>query len=369
MSSGKEGYSSALRTPQPQLSLFIVSIALLFYSKYKLKWILFIPIPLLYPFFGVVYLVMVATYLSVKTTIYRTFKLNGLLIFIFLLTSIIGLFLYLIDVGGFLNSFKAASPGHFNYTKLPRLPTLIILISPVIFLAYATNFKRPRSVTLDLITATWVCILCIANLHLISGYTISYKNFYDYGINFVGGILIILLYKFFEEQGNRSFALNLLVISLLLIALLNLPWHWLRLGEYRVWLSPQSMSLADQQLIKQFPFDTYIPDSNLRGKFAYSVNKGIAPIFAYQYNFPDFGKTCPQIYDRMSDLLRNNSQESLMFELNKVDNFLPNQMWEREGISRQFFWDTNLCLDHSLRRELWFLKPLDGDSSWFRFSW
>lgn len=367
--SGKEGYSSALRTPQPQLSLLIVSVAVFFYSKYKKKWFLYAPIPLLYPFFGVVYFITVTTFLSVNSKLYNALKLKWLLIVIFTITFVVGLFLYLIDIGGILNSFKIASPGHFNYTRAPHLPTLLILISPIIFFAYLINLKKRHSVMLDLIVAICMCIFCIANLQLISGYTVSYKNFYDYGINFLGGILLILLYKFFEEQGNRLIAFNLLFLSLTLVSLLNLPWHWLKFSEYRVWLSSQSMPLADRELVKQFPFNGYIPDSNLRGKFAYSVNKGIAPIFSYQYNFPDFGKTCPQIYDRMRELLSNNTQMSLQLGLNKTDNYLSNEMWRREGVSRRVFMDQNLCLNQSLTGELWFVKLSDGDSSWFRFSW
>ncbi len=171
--SGKEGYSSALRTPQPQLSLLIVSVALFFYSKYKQKWFLFAPIPFLYPFFGIVYLITVVTFLSVKFKVYNALKLKWLLIVIFTITFVVGLFLYLIDISGILNSFKIASPGHFDYSRAPRLPTLLILISPIIFFAYVINFKRPHSVTLDLIGAICICILCIANLQLISGYSIS----------------------------------------------------------------------------------------------------------------------------------------------------------------------------------------------------
>jgi hypothetical protein len=131
----------------------------------------------------------------------------------------------------------------------------------------------------------FLLIILIANIHVVSGLKISYKNFYDYGLNFLAGVFLIFYILDLYNTYRLKFALKISVIILFLILASNVNVSGISFKDrsWRIYLSEQSFHSYDVAESINQPFNYYINDKNFRGKMAYSNNKAIAPIFAYQY--------------------------------------------------------------------------------------
>ena len=345
---GKEGYNSALRTPEPQFSLLLISISFYMFSRNKKILMLICPIFFVYPFLTISYIFLVLLYYINRI---HEVKRNSLMVFILGSISLyitIAVCLIIVDKLGALNYFKLTASGHFQYSHLPHIPVISVVMIPLVLLQWIKKSPKEANTYHLNIVAIYIIILLVANLNVVSGYLISYKNFYDYGLNFLAGVCIVLFILDYNKTGYTNVALSLCCCFLLLILLLNIDWGRLQRREYSVWISQQSLSKADNEFIYKHPFDFYITSKNPRGKYAYSVNKAIAPIFAYQYGFPFFGSTCPEIYSRMMSILENDSLGYYYYNGDGNGDLHIAKSLTEEGFYKKSTFRDNRCINQNL---------------------
>jgi hypothetical protein len=210
--SGWEVYASILRTPNPEIPFFLIACAVYASARLGRWWILLLPLPLLYYPTAVPYsflLMLVFSYRQLRsrysaspaTAIFAasaiTFVLMGI--------GLVGLS-YLVGLYQPDNTWRNDSY-LFSATRRPQLPVGLIALA-LLFLLGALG----RLVRLDRSMMVPIAILAIAalgsvNLHLFTGFMLSQKNYYDYGLSILLAILAAIWIDSFRDRFVKNAAL------------------------------------------------------------------------------------------------------------------------------------------------------------------
>lgn len=302
---GFEPYQSILRTPEPQLSYFFIALSVACYIKTKHPITLLIILPILYFYVAISYAYFLVALFAFSISNFLRNQSTYIRITAACFLS------YLLISAGFTafdyiflskEPFLVASNNLYIKSHTPIIPLAGILSFGLLLTqTVITNLAKPEHNHYNKLQYfILLSILFISNIHVISGVMLSYKNYMDYAIGFMGGISIIIFIRFcltITRFGARIIG-SLFAIPILILTFSAYGFN-INTFEYTFFRGLQFKSAGYYKFVSQHPMSVIIPDSDLSAKIPYSVSKMPIPIFSYQYNFPFIAKGCGQVLDRM----------------------------------------------------------------------
>ncbi|MFN3715747.1 MAG: hypothetical protein ACK4R8_03365, partial [Thiobacillus sp.] len=186
---GWEMYPSILRTPNPQMSYFLLALAVYAWLRWRRFWLLLLPLPLLYYFVAVPYaflLVMAVAMPVMRSRLgrisgWRAMALAGASVYLLMACGAVGLFM----LAGYYDpdNWVVNNAWVFARTRMPQLPlALLFILPPVLALGRAGLLDSGRGQGSRLLLLL-LAALASANLHVVTGFMLSQKNYYDYGLS------------------------------------------------------------------------------------------------------------------------------------------------------------------------------------------
>ena len=297
---GWESYPSILRTPEPQLSYLLVGFAILMWSKYKKWYILLVPIPFLYFFvalgycFSITIIILIKLFPSLfssKST-KPSVVVNKIIVFpsiiAYTLCALVFIFAFNIIelVSG--RSIAEVIPKVVE-TRAINIPIAFLFILPFIIYLYV-NYIKGKNIGFEGLFAIYMglSILFLANVHVLSGFTVSYKNIHDYSLSIMAGLVLCL----FFESSYKNNLLNvkflflikwILLLSIFCLVLRSAGFKFNQLS-YRIYVGG-TVSKEELELIRNDPLRAIIPNGDLSAKITYANADMLMPPFSYQYYF------------------------------------------------------------------------------------
>lgn len=291
---GWERYPSALRTPNPQFSYFLVFLAVWCRVRFRKDWVLLLPLPVLYYYVAVPYLICL-----LGLFVYRLLKsrlpFSGLPV----LSVLAGYLVVAAGLWGQAHLSRLASPDSllrlngfvFQDSRQPSLPLAAVIgLVYIVWQSYCRpqDRRQHRDALLFLVAA----MFATANIHLVTGFMLSHKNYIDYGVGLLAGIALAVISDDFRRgkaPSERRFRAGLTwVLTPILLFTLPMQFVWF----FRAY---PGFSHADPCTMRKAiadPLHVVIPDINLASKFAYAHPMTLSPPFAYQYQFPYIAHQC-----------------------------------------------------------------------------
>lgn len=287
---GMERYPSLLRTPNPQLSYFFIALALYSWMRWRWLWILLLPLPLLYYYVAVPYVFLIALGVVVpfgrKVLRSETQARLAAALFLYLGMGIGAVVLFTLagyyDPGSYVANNQLLS----SQTRLPQIPLALLIL-----LAIAAWLGRMRWLSGDLRPRVALLVLSLAaiatvNLHVITGFMLSQKNYYDYGLSILFGLILVVLLEWLNERRRADLALAAL------LAVIVIPTLASHIHFYRVAAMASAKATLVIGDVRKDPLHAIIPDIETSSRLAYSTPKLLAPPYSYQYYFPFIEKQC-----------------------------------------------------------------------------
>lgn len=283
LGAGWELYPSVLRTPNPQISYLIISLALYVYLCKRKFWILLLPFPLLY-----YHVAVPALFLMTSIVIYHYLKNSKsyglyLALLISFLTSFILVGLFVTSLSWQMGLYKPdewlrKSDLFFVNSRQLQIPLMLAVIT-VVYLVFVklrcVEKNKFHEWLLIVLTSSFGAV----NLQLISGIWLCQKNYYDYGLSILFGISIVFIIEMVKNDMNRKIAIYALLITLIITTgHSQLPWY----RDSKI-VSKQIFPIIEQ--VRKDPQHAVIKDLRLSSRIAYTTAKLQAPPLSYQYNF------------------------------------------------------------------------------------
>lgn len=289
---GHELYPSILRTPNPQISYALIATAVYFFLRFRKNWILLVPIPVLYYFVAVpyVFLLLCAFFRHflgtwVKRTDFRVL-LSASAAF-FCITVVL---VFLFRLGGL---YEATHPFRLNSfifveTSNIQIPLVLLLAAGGTLSIFYWECRGGGSPSPKVELGAWLCfaIFATSNIQLVTGFMLSQKNYYDYGISILAGLMLALMVESVtNDKLKRALLVGLLLIISAQTASTQMPWYReaVRVGRGLDQISED---------VKNDPLHAIIPDLGISSKLAYSSAQMLSPPFSYQYYFSFIERQC-----------------------------------------------------------------------------
>lgn len=288
---GWELYPSLLRTPNPQVSYFLLGLAVYAWLRWRRFWLLLLPLPLLYYFVAVPYVFLLMT--AVTTSLvqrslglaeYRSIAVSAPGVYLIMALGAVGLFM----LAGYYNLDNPLVNNAWVHarTRMPQLPLALLFILPTIFLLWQAgqlgSGKRYSQYVLLLVLAAVASV----NLHVVTGFMLSQKNYYDYGLSILFGLMLVVVLEWIKDRRLADWTL---LVLLVLVAIPTLASH-LYFYQRATAISAKAAPFVDD--VRLDPLHAVIPDLDVSSRMAYSTARLLAPPFSYQYYFPFIEKQC-----------------------------------------------------------------------------
>jgi len=293
---GHENYASVLRTPNPELSYVIVLAALHFFLKTSKMIFLFLPLLFLYFYVAVPYEYFLSIYLVLRY-IYKEYTWKNIIYASVIAFIILGLGMLMMDYLFIKGSHIEQLNDYYVRTRsffmpLDALFSFLFIIGQ--YMVYRKEHTLLQKRLLQIQVLLFLSFVFIGNTQLISGYILSYKNYYDYSFSLlIGFALSIFIYSLLQSK-IKGFVLHVVITSIVLtILLLNLASHRFHFSkmQYQIYMggSVDNTTLAH---ILRDPQHALVDYLDYRAKIAYGKALTIAPPFSYHYIFSFIDKQC-----------------------------------------------------------------------------
>jgi len=324
---GWEPYQSILRTPEPQLSFFLVALAIVGYLKTKKTVLLFAPLPFLYFYVAISYGYFLVGYcLLTQVSFFSRSSLTLRIVLASLLSYLtISLGFSIFDLL-FLSkdAFIIAAPNIYIKSHVPVIPISGIVTLGLLAiqrqLSRHHDIKERSHIEAQLFVTLSLFLIC--NIHVLSGTMLSYKNYMDYSTSLIGGAGIAVFLDFLKKNKIKYARL---VCGLMVLYILSLTFRAYGFNfntmEYSYFRGLQFTSSEDYKRAYQDPMSIVIPDRDLSAKLPYSVSKMPIPLFSYQYNFPLIANGCRPVLDRMESVTATLKSLPDSLPLSNIDYF------------------------------------------------
>ncbi len=288
---GWELYPSLLRTPNPQLSYFLLALAVYAWLRWRRFWLLLLPLPLLYYFVAVPYafLIAVGVALPVMRRVlplpaWKAMAVSAVAVYVLMALGAVGLF----TLAGFYDpdNWVVRNAWVFAQTRMPQLPLALLFVLPVILMLWRfgqldSGRRQGRNLLILLLSA-----VASVNLHVVTGFMLSQKNYYDYGLSILFGLMLVALLEWVKDRRLADWALVLLLV---ITAIPTLASH-LYFYQRATAISAKAAPIIDE--VRHDSLHAVIPDLEVSSRMAYSTARLLAPPFSYQYYFPFIEKQC-----------------------------------------------------------------------------
>jgi hypothetical protein len=288
--SGWEVYASILRTPNPEVPFFLVASAVYGYARFNKWWILILPLPVLYYHTAVPYAFLLLLCFS-----YRQIRSRYFVHPAFALLAASAVTFVVMGSGLVMLSYLKGlyQPGHpwrqediLADARHPQLPVGLIAMGILFPLGVSTRLLRIDPRRMVPIAILGIASLGSVNLHIITGFMLSQKNYYDYGLSILFALLVVIGVESIRFNIAKS---TILTGTLIVIALLSYRSQqiWFRNGV----LLAQEMSPAIERL-RRDPMHAIIPKIELSAHVAFSTPLLLSPPFSYLYYYVGMSDQC-----------------------------------------------------------------------------
>lgn len=298
--SALENYPSILRSPNPQVSYFLIVICVFLAVKRKSDLLLWIPLPFMYWSVAIPYAFTIMAY-----SVYR--RLHPKRYYQFLILNIaVGLILGGLSYG-LLTVVLRISPGSISnvFTEEFHSPMCSVTLLASLFLygiAWFTGLVTQQRMKRDfhfVYIMLISCLLFIANLQVFTRVPLDPKNLQDSSGVFIASAILALTIHLVSDMARRGLSRKVFVglsvfgkyatlIVILCLVLITQGFSFSRF-QYKIFLNFE-ISKAQLSRIKQDPLHAIIPWDMVSAKMTLIAPKISAPPFSYQYRFVN--KTC-----------------------------------------------------------------------------
>ncbi len=288
---GWEVYASILRTPNPQVPFFLVATAVYGFLRFQKWWILLLPLPVLYYHTAVPYAFILLLCFS-----YRHLRSKYFASPASALAAASAITFLAMGIGLVMLSYLKGlyQPGHpwrqetyiFNEARHPQLPVGLIAAGVLFPLGVLTRILRIDPLMIVPIAILAIASLGAVNLHIFTGYMLSQKNYYDYGLSIVFAVLLAIGIESIRFNFARG---TVLAGTLIVIALFSYRSQqiWFRNGM----LLGQEMAPSMERL-RRDPTHAIIPKIELSAHVAFSTPLLLSPPFSYFYYYEGINDQC-----------------------------------------------------------------------------
>ncbi len=254
-------------------------------------WLLLLPLPLLYYFVAVPYafLIAVGVALPVMRRVlplpaWKAMAVSAVAVYVLMALGAVGLF----TLAGFYDpdNWVVRNAWVFAQTRMPQLPLALLFVLPVILMLWRfgqldSGRRQGRNLLILLLSA-----VASVNLHVVTGFMLSQKNYYDYGLSILFGLMLVALLEWVKDRRLADWALVLLLV---ITAIPTLASH-LYFYQRATAISAKAAPIIDE--VRHDSLHAVIPDLEVSSRMAYSTARLLAPPFSYQYYFPFIEKQC-----------------------------------------------------------------------------
>lgn len=282
-----QGNAVAMRSPNPQIPILLVSMVALAGIKTRRWWLLLLPLPILY--FTI--LIPYAYALAILFIIQKTPRL-GLPGFA-ALAALLNAAMYVVERIAFTAAsqlFKVIGSTHLGGDDYGFLVSPTLIFCTVLLVVFFILDKYGRVWNQDgrvgkLLAAAWLFILFAMNQHLISGFNMSPTNTESHANTLVAMVALVILlsavwYQCRDKQSRAYkvfqtvfYAAMLLVAGAVIISANGFDF---RRGQFRV-LVYFDVPAPYVARVKQDPAGAVCPDPRMATRLSMIVAKGLAP--------------------------------------------------------------------------------------------
>lgn len=293
---GWENYPSILRTPSPEVSYLLIAAAVFAFLKYRRKWILLTPLPLLYYYVAVPYCILLGG--AMLATLTNAIAMRPAIRIA--LSSLVAFALAGI-VAGILSHHMGDYAAALRNSAATYLETRKFQW-PIAALACGGFFvviKIGRIADRDARLTHWMIWLLAAmfatgNLQLITGVMISQKNYYDYGISALAGVACALALQTIANDLVKTLA-TVVVLAAIAYLTTNSQLFWY---DYSAQLAQKAEPITDE--VRKDPQHAVVSNWMVSSIIAYATPRMVAPPLSFQNVYPFVERQCdlnPQLVD------------------------------------------------------------------------
>ncbi len=294
---GAQHNASILKTPEPQFSYFLISLAIFFRLKTEKEWVLFLPLPFLHFFVFVGYAFLLIVYLINKYILTQPVNKTGEHLFLnktilsILVTYIVFSMLYLAAaLLMYGDSVAMVKRYGYHYIETHRMviPIQSLILVPLSIL-FITWMKRGYSIGREglLAIALTVMTFALTNMQVINGFMLDHKSLHDYVITILSGVAMVAALEMCYKRSLVSDAYLDRVVMVLLIGifLFVAKTNTILLGGQ---LFGERLTAQEIQKVRSDPLHAIITDRSISARIAYASPKMPYPPFSYQYCFAPY---------------------------------------------------------------------------------
>jgi hypothetical protein len=174
----------------------------------------------------------------------------------------------------------------FTQTRMPQLPLGLLLMLPVVLVLWRLGLLDSGGNQGRTLLVLMLAAVASVNLHVTTGFMLSQKNYYDYGLSILFGLMLVVVLEWIKDRRLADWTLAIL---LAITAIPTLASH-LYFYQQATAISAKAAPFIDA--VRHDPLHAIIPDRDVSSRMAYSTAKLLAPPFSYQYYFPYIEKQC-----------------------------------------------------------------------------
>ncbi|MBP8168083.1 MAG: hypothetical protein KAX99_00320 [Azonexus sp.] len=326
---GHEYYPTILRTPNPQVSYFLLALAVYGFLRLRQAWILLVPLPFLYFHVAVPYVFLLGLVAAqwIVVTKFRSTSSPGRTVLVSLtifLTFSLGLTLLFLLGGLYRPDNVIRQSSHLLFeTRRPQIPLVLMLLW--FFGALIIFFKWARPSKFQGAALGWLAMAALAsvNVHIVAGFMFSQKNYYDYGVSVLLSLGLVVM---IEMLANEKVRYWVVLVTLLLVGYTTFQSQH-RYAKYAVSMSARIAPILEE--VRKDPLHSIIPSLDVSSMVAYSTPKLLAPPFSYLYYFGFIARQCSEF-----ELLLDNAVAYAESELQNQPEQLKELMKTASNIER-----------------------------------
>lgn len=288
---GWERYPSILRTPNPQASFFLIALAIHAWARWRRDWLLLLPLPLLYYFIAVPYAAALALAAGWRIWTkrhpqvgYVALPVGGVLLWLAMGAGAGALFWL---VGYYApDHWVRQDPWVFAATRRPQLPLALLFFALTYVLFRGAGKLGPGKWPRLFLLTLGIVALATVNLHVLTGFMLSQKNYYDYGLSVVFGLMLVTGVHLIQPRRLSDAVLGVLLTGVFVPTLASHLYFY----ERAVTIGARAAPLA--AAVRQDPLHALIFDREVSSRIAYAHAQLLAPPFSYQYYFSFIERQC-----------------------------------------------------------------------------
>lgn len=297
--SGWEVYASIVRTPDPEIPFFLIACAVFASVRLQRRWILLLPIPVLYYYTLVSYaflLTLAFLYDQLRSRTQASPVASAAVAAIFTFVAMgIGLIGVSYVMGMYQpdNFFRGIS-FVFTETRRPQLPVGLLALAVLFAAGTLSGIMRVDRRLVVPVALLAITALGAVNFHIFTGFMLAQKNYYDYGLSALFSILTVI-----AIHSIRFDLLKSLVVVAVLLVITDYSYRS-QMIWYRKAMQLSQELAPDIDKLRRDPLYAIFPKLETSHHVAYSTPRLLSPISSL-YLMRDVNIQCGALSKLMAD--------------------------------------------------------------------